>query len=93
MTTPRSESAITEAQVSAFGHKLAAWADQLSEPERDILLAALGQAAAFGAGDSVQGYYDPGNLRDFGSFSMTLFSIVNPGGGKDSGDGSGRPPR
>jgi hypothetical protein len=93
MTMPQSESAITEAQVSAFGHKLAAWADQLSEPERDILLAALGQAAAFASGDNVQGYYDPGNLRDFGSFSQTLFSIVNPGGGRSSSDGSGRPPQ
>jgi hypothetical protein len=72
MTMPRSEPSITEERVRAFGHKLAAWAADLPEDERNILLAALGHTL----GDDVQGY-DPESQRVLGTISAMLYAMVS----------------
>jgi hypothetical protein len=59
---------ITEAEVVAFGHKLAEWADELSQNEREILSGIIGCAIAAAEGEDVQGY---DWLRS--GFTLTLF--------------------
>ena len=75
MATDSSVTAITEADVDAFGHKLAAWAEQLNASERSILMAAFARGAIAEEGSDVQGYSNW--LRDGFFISAALIRYLS----------------
>jgi hypothetical protein len=69
-----SETTITDADVDAFGHKLATWAQQLNPTERTILTAAIARGVIAEERGDVQGY---GNwLRDGFYFNPAIFKFL-----------------
>ncbi len=78
MTTDETRATITEADVTAFGHKLAAWAAGLTPKDRAILTGALAGSAATESAE-VQGYW----VRDNFDFGRILIGLVLSSGDRD----------